>query len=328
MLRPVLAVSAAFKYKKFPSYRAARDWYMGTYEDIIKSADSLIHYTKQASDPFQFLSKAIENVKNHSERISILNNIPFSQDASASAYQIMSYLLLNKEMAIRTNLLSAPITGIQDFDQSLKNELKEFLQSDTNKYSIIDSMLTRKLAKQLFMPLIYVKTIRAMANDIRGAFGSLLSYKDYYSIADLSYEFWTKKDPDISNLMKLINLIGWFCSSLGKPVYYSTPYLTTVQDYMRSEKADIWVYDRANKKRRRVTLRVPTQNRDKRKTQVSTCVNFIHQKDAYIAMAVVNKLMTIKKMPPAPIYTVHENFVTTPIFKSTETVNWAPCTWL
>lgn len=177
-------------------------------------------------------------------------------------------------------------------------------------------MLTRKLAKQLFMPLIYGKTIRAMANDIRGAFGSLLSYKDYYSIADLSYEFWTKKYPDISNLMKLINLIGWFCSSLGKPVYYSTPYLTTVQDYMRSEKADIWVYDRANKKRRRVTLRVPTQNRDKRKTQVSTCVNFIHQKDAYIAMAVVKKLMTIKKMPPAPIYTVHENFVTTPIFES------------
>jgi len=33
---------------------------------------------------------------------------------------------------------------------------------------------------------------------------------------------------------------------------------------MRSEKADLWVYDRSPKNRRRVILRVPTEKRDKR----------------------------------------------------------------
>ena len=83
--------------------------------------------------------------------------------------------------------------------------------------------------------------------------------------------------------MKLINLIGWFCSAKDKPVYYSTSYFTTVQDYMRSKKAEILVYEKISMKRHRVTLRVPTGERDKRKTQVATCVNFIHQKDSFIA---------------------------------------------
>lgn len=40
----------------------------------------------------------------------------------------------------------------------------------------------------------------------------------------------------------------------------------------------------------------------------SACANFIHQKDAYIAMKVVEHLLWDK----APIYTVHDNFITTP----------------
>lgn len=50
--------------------------------------------------------------------------------------------------------------------------------------------------------------------------------------------------------------------------------------------------------------------RDRRKTQSSTCANFIHQKDAYIAMKVVESLLSQR----AAIYTVHDNFITTPPF--------------
>ncbi|KAM7249605.1 hypothetical protein ACFE04_011436 [Oxalis oulophora] len=59
------------------------------------------------------------------------------------------------------------------------------------------------------------------------------------------------------------------------------------KDFMCLVPANIWIFDRINKKRRKVTLRVPTQNRDRRKSEVSTFVNFIHQKDAFIAMSVV-----------------------------------------
>lgn len=197
-------------------------------------------------------------------------------------------------------------------DNSGKGDIKKIINSD--QYLIIKSLLTRKLIKKLFMPLIYGKTIHSMAIDIKDVYNSLLSSNVHYLLAKFCSEFFHKKYPDIANLMNLINLIGWFCSSFDIPVHYSVPYLTTVQDYMRSDKAQISVYDRVHNKRRRVTLRVPTLNRDKHKTQVSTCVNFIHQRDAYIAMQVVHKLTVNNKN--APIYTVHDNFITTSMYAS------------
>lgn len=58
---------------------------------------------------------------------------------------------------------------------------------------------------------------------------------------------------------------------------------------------------------------VPTGERNKRKTKVATYVNFIHQKDSFIAMKVVDKLTNETKRR-APVYTVHENLITTSIF--------------
>ncbi len=64
----------------------------------------------------------------------------------------------------------------------LKDELLEFLYSQfgTNKYGIIQSRLTRKLIKLLFIPLIYGKlwiygkTIMTMGSNIHEDYGSLL----------------------------------------------------------------------------------------------------------------------------------------------------------
>lgn len=55
---------------------------------------------------------------------------------------------------------------------------------------MIESKFSRKLIKSLFMPLIYGKTVLAMSNDIREAYGSLLSGKDYYAIAQHCNEFF------------------------------------------------------------------------------------------------------------------------------------------
>lgn len=70
---------------------------------------------------------------------------------------------------------------------------------------------------------------------------------------------------------------------------------------------NVWVYDVHKNKKRRVTLRVATDKRDRRKSEVSTFVNFIHQKDAYIAMKVIEILQSLN----AEVYTVHDNFITT-----------------
>lgn len=304
-IRKDLACAAAFKYSKFLSLDDADKWYNDHRSLMVASDSSLIQFAVQASDPFQFIAKVLCN-----ERTYDYIRVPVTQDASASAYQIMSYLLLNQKMGRQTNLIPSPDGQIQDVYLRLQEELKEFLTRRLNPtmYAIIESLLTRKLVKSLFMPLVYGKTVISMAKDIRDVSGLSLNNKDSYEIGVLCHEFWSNKYPDIANLIKLISLIGWFCSALDKPVLYSIPYFTTAQDYMCSEGANIWIYDRVSKRRRRVTLRVPTSVRDRRKTHVSTCANFIHQKDALIAMKVVEELAC---RSGAPVYTVHDNFITT-----------------
>ncbi|KZV14671.1 DNA-dependent RNA polymerase [Dorcoceras hygrometricum] len=299
----IVASSAAFKFKKFYLYEDALQWYKENKSLIEASDESLISFAKGASDPFMFIAKVLcyENVH---------DRLPITQDAAASAYQIMSYLLLNEEMARKTNLIPHPDGKIQDVYMYMLNEFKEYLHhqiNDKSKMDIIESKLDRKLIKSLFMPLIYGKTLISINNDIRVKYDQLLSRKDSYNLAILSKEFMNLKYPDIVNLMKLISIISWFSSVMDRAVVYSIPYFTTRQDYMYFVKEVIIVYERDSKKRRRVTLSVPTTKRDKRKTQSSACANFIHQKDAFIAMKVVESLLR----QGAPIYTVHDNFITT-----------------
>lgn len=131
--------------------------------------------------------------------------------------------------------------------------------------------------------MIYGKTVMSMSHDIKAHYDSLLSNKDSSRIAGFFYSFFKENYPDIYNLLHLLNLIGCCCSKMGNPVLYSTKYIPTIQDYMYSKKANIWIFYNKNKKRRRLTLRVPTEKRDSRKTLFATCANLIHQKDAYIA---------------------------------------------
>lgn len=152
--------------------------------------------------------------------------------------------------------------------------------------------LEHKLIKGLFMVLIYGKTLISMEKDTRLKYGDLLSRKDNYNLTKHSNKFWKFKYLDVVHLMKLITTISWFCSVRDWPVVYSVPYYTTKQDYMSFINKEIIIYERTTKKRQRVTLRVPTINTDKRKTQSSACANYIHQKDSYIAMKVVESLLS------------------------------------
>ncbi|KAK6772568.1 hypothetical protein RDI58_030186 [Solanum bulbocastanum] len=170
-------------------------------------------------------------------------------------------------------------------------------------------LLHRNLVKSLLMPLVYGKTAYSMAENLYNELNKPLGLgkKECLELATHIEIFFKKRFPHIVNLMSLIRAVGWVVSASGAPVYYSTPMFTTVQDYMKSEAVNIWLYDRHSKKRRQVTLRVPTPERDRRKTTSAIFANFIHQKDAIIAF---NMIKNVKKRG-IPIYTVHDNFITT-----------------
>ena len=58
-------------------------------------------------------------------------------------------------------------------------------------------------------------------------------------------------------------------------------------DYLSKESIPVIVFDRKHKKRKRLTLSVPSKNRDRAKSLRAPFANFIHQIDASIAMFVI-----------------------------------------
>lgn len=302
---------AAFHFKKFYSYVSAHKWY----DDEINQINDvdLINLALEAKDPYQFISKVITIEENNYNKIK-KEQLPITQDASASAYQIMSYLLLDLDLAWQTNLIDFESNdNIQDIYGNSLEDLKTYLPNHLTS-EICDIVinensypLTRTLIKGILMPLIYGKSNISIANDLYTHYKTVLNKRECFTLAVSIVEYFNSKFPGIRNLMNLLRNIGWLCSALGKPVCYQVPLYKTVQDYVKSKQVKIWLYDSVLKKKRQVTLRIPTDERDKRKSEVSTFVNFIHQKDAYIAMYMISHMNELG----APIYTVHDNFLTT-----------------
>ncbi|XP_073279515.1 probable DNA-directed RNA polymerase [Primulina huaijiensis] len=263
----------------------------------------LLKVAYKAKRYFQFLANILSNKID-------LANYPLTQDASASAYQIMSYFLLDESMAMRTNLIPHPSGEIQDVYSYMLKEIQEYIKAelgDSNLSQTVNDKLTRKIAKGIFMLIIYGKTLMSTACDLKNSLSSVITSKECFMVASIYFKFWKAKYPHMECLIRLIRHIGWIASASDRPVYYKAYKFTTIQNYTKIEPIKTWVYDKKNKKRRRVTFRVSSDKKDTRKTETSTFVNFIHQRDAHIAMAIVNTILRVD----GPIYSVHDNFITT-----------------
>ncbi|KAK4344955.1 hypothetical protein RND71_035131 [Anisodus tanguticus] len=293
-----------YHYKSYPSLEDANiDFNEVRAEAQKQGRDEFLQIAREARHPFQFIAAKIALVLEKWE------GFPVTKDASASAFRIMSYFLLDEDMAKSTNLLPSKDNKIQDIYTNILSELKDYLVRELGNNSlslIVIRRMDQKLVKSIFMPMIYGKTLMSTSSDIHKTLSQHINFKDSYILASLCFKFWKEKYKSIDSLTSLIRNIGWFAAARGVPVYYGVPYFRTSHDYMKSDVVKINVYDR-NKKRRQISLRVNTDNRDLRKTEVSTFVNFIHQKDAYIAMLLVEKML----IEGGPIYTVHDNFLTT-----------------
>jgi DNA-directed RNA polymerase len=306
---PRLKEAIAFHYKSFVQIKDASDWFETQYStNLSKSIENFLLTSYNAKNPFQFIASTLPLMVGCKKTMS---QIPITQDASASAYQIMSYLMLDGQIASYTNLLPNEGNLIKDIYTKMLEDLLNYIKMnkylDQNQIQILDSNLNRKTIKKLFMPIVYGKTTMAMANDLKQVLSHYLTHKECWEVAKLCVKFWKEEYPHFDSLMTIVKTIGWIVSSRGSQVVYRTKFFATVQDYMKKEPVNIWVYDRVKKKRRQVTLRVPTQTRDRKKSQISTFVNFIHQKDAYIAMSVISDMI----VRGYPIYTVHDNFIST-----------------
>lgn len=156
------------------------------------------------------------------------------------------------------------------------------------------------------MPIIYGKTANSTTKDLIECLSQDVLPKECSKLAALCFQFLKNKYSYMDAFIQLICLVGRVCSSLERPVLYCAEYFSTSQDYKKMEKHSVRVFDSISKKAHNVTLSFPSNVRDKRKSRTSTFVNFIHQKDAQIAMSMAYYASELD----LPLYTVHDNFIT------------------
>ena len=201
----------------------------------------------------------------------VLKEVAVSQDASASAYQIMSYFMLDTKMGEKTNLISSPTGNREDIYTCFKKELLSYLAMEYKKsgnediYNSIKGVFSRKFVKKIFMPMIYGKTTMSTCEDIRNDVKQFISGSACMKLTNYCFEFWKCKYSHMYGFINLIKTIGWMNSMCEQPVCYRTPNVSshgskicfyTLQDYRIMDSYHIWVYDRQLRKKRRVSLRV------------------------------------------------------------------------
>lgn len=313
----ILRRAIPYYWKSFSSYTSSEEWGQKLMEvkDNVSNSE-LIQFSVRAKKPFQMLASVCAlRIEDETTRNHYLNYLPITQDASSSAYQIMGFLLLDTQIAIQTNLISENKGAIHDIYNNMKELLLEYIESSSGEYDLSENLkgliiksIDRKLVKALFMPIIYGKTVISTATDLRTTLSKFVTKGESMILAKICFAFWRKTYRGMDCLINLIKSIGWMVSARGSHVRYQNKIYTTVQKYMKMDAVKIWIYDRENKKKRQVTLRVSTDKNDKRKSEIATFVNFIHQFDAFIAMSVIYEMPSYA----SHIYTVHDNFITIP----------------
>lgn len=377
------ALAAAFHLtKKFENYQHALKFAIQYIleillnQDIENSFQWQLETARCARNPFQYMAccqliVTFQKVRDGRDNAwYYIQRFPHQLDASASAYQLISYFLGDLQMAQNTNLIPDPPDQIHDIYMAIEKGLKEYFLSlqtmmQTRKQGEIEekqqghasknekdcyeleyaflekiepkilgwvsTFFDRCIVKKIFMPIVYGKSIFSTSKDLDEKIGRYLTSKEVGVVSRICYLYWGKVYSDMKSLMRLVSCISWVAAANQQTVKYSTKYWVTHQDYvthqpvritLRYHSLDPKPNAKAKAKRAVVTLRIPTRHRSTRKSAISTFANFIHQKDALTAIIVVNTMMKIGKNPAfnnldfskAPIYSVHDNFVTTPLY--------------
>lgn len=309
-----LLEATAYHHKTFNNRKDAIAWSKETSNRLSRLDDkewvcSVIELSSKSKNPYQFISNIMFlNRELFAER---LHTIPISMDASASAYQIMSYFLVDHDLAMKTNLLPSSSDDKDEIRDLYTDLLIEFQSSmshlidDQELVDLVKNKLTRKLFKTVFMPLVYGKTEYSAKTDVFNLLDRTLTKQDANKLTKAMYQFWELKYPAIKNLMSLVNTVGWFRAKMDKPVRYQGEHITTIQDSIKFQTVTASIYNRELHKVHKISMEIPTNKRDSAKTKRSTFANYIHQKDASLACYVFDQAIS----KGIRLYSVHDCFI-------------------
>ena len=336
-------ISAAYHKSKFGVYQDAMEFISKIIPDMVSKPTffekDIFMDTLCCRHPFQYISSCI-SLKTYADTgdLSVLRYTPVSQDASASAYQMMSYFLLDIDYGIHTNLLKKTntdgryIRDIYEFmrgclinyliaEEKIELAIKLLTPNEKDQESVlakIVSIFDRNVVKKMFMPMMYGKTDYTLKKDVEDLLKGKSDSEGINLISKHISTYWKVNFGKMKDLMDLINYVSWFGAGQDKPVVYSTPYWVTLQTYKRRKRVKMKIqYEttKNNEKEVKTTsakMLVPLNDNDIRKSSTSTFANFIHQKDAFTAIQLVEFINKLENASSIPIYAVHDNFITMP----------------
>lgn len=235
--------ATAFLQNSYPSEEGCGDELLNTLQNKVDSSnfdnllDCIAILAKKSKRPLQFFSNVLLFYYYKCNFISLTelcNAVPVTQDASASAYQLMAYFLLDEEMAVKTNLFKTNglIHDVYDYIKSnfiiyLK---KSLLNENAPLCNILDRIITRSIVKKIFMPMIYGKTLNSTSKDLITSLSQDVLATECVKLSTLCFKFWKDHFSGLESFIELLRLVGRICASLERPVLYSTPYFHTSQD--------------------------------------------------------------------------------------------------
>lgn len=296
------------------------------YGDIPAELYKMVH---KAKNPFQFLASTLAIL--HNDAYS-MRRIPITQDASASAYQLVSHLMTSPKTAILTNLIHQKevekdgciikhenkINDIYDF---MLEQIKEYAKTRAQcSQQVLDKIVktfNRKIVKMFFMPIINGKTKRTAVKQLKAIVGDRWSFETICEVVEVCFAYWKDEFGDVCEVMELVKAVCMVAVKLNNKVVYGNEFFRSIQNYCDYTEVPLTVYyDRLKRKKSTVTLKERTDTKDLRKSLTSIFANFIHQKDAFIALNVVLRVLSEEQCTGqlgygVPIYTIHDNFLTT-----------------
>jgi hypothetical protein len=252
-------------------------------------------------------------------------------DASASAYQIMGVLNGDKTLCQLTNVLKSEDGQRQDLYQYVLNDVfKNIDFSDLNFEGKVlaeicikhfNEKADRSLVKSIVMPLIYGKSSRGFADNLREFFekdkvfaydSTLIKIANHIIVHLKTSPLFVK----VSVFMKMLRAIGPMLYDLDAFVIKGF-YSHTKIAYYKEETQTIFLYYKGDKgyKKQKVSLtraaRDTEGNLIKSKTKAITALiaNYIHFLDALICHYAIDNLKDI------PVGTIHDSFFIKPKHK-------------
>jgi DNA-directed RNA polymerase len=169
----ILASATYAHYQTPVSLKSSYEWVLnncdirdGSKENVPHT--ELLNLAASAKNPFLFIASVLRFKRVLlSGDIKALDEIPVSMDASSSAYQIMSFLLLDEDFARRTNLIGGDGDTILDLYTSLIDPLASFLKENLNEPlgEVVAEKLSRKLIKSVYMPFLGLRSILLVSKE-------------------------------------------------------------------------------------------------------------------------------------------------------------------